>query len=75
VIWSLFIQVVEGLKQLHTLGIFHRDIKVLFCIIVKPANIFLNDGDIAKLGDMNVSKISESGLCMTQTGTPYYASP
>jgi len=24
---------------------------------------------------MNVSKISEKGLCMTQTGTPYYASP
>jgi hypothetical protein len=29
----------------------------------------------AKLGDMNVSKISEKGMCMTQTGTPYYASP
>ena len=24
---------------------------------------------------MNVSKITQSGLCMTQTGTPYYASP
>ena len=24
---------------------------------------------------MNVSKISEQGLCLTQTGTPYYASP
>ena len=24
---------------------------------------------------MNVSKVSEKGLCMTQTGTPYYASP
>lgn len=24
---------------------------------------------------MNVSKISEAGLCNTQTGTPYYASP
>lgn len=26
-----------------------------------------------KLGDMNVSKVGD--LCMTQTGTPYYASP
>ena len=24
---------------------------------------------------MNVSKIAEEGLCITQTGTPYYASP
>ena len=24
---------------------------------------------------MNVSKVSEEGLCLTQTGTPYYASP
>ncbi len=24
---------------------------------------------------MNVSKISYEGLCMTRTGTPYYASP
>jgi NIMA (never in mitosis gene a)-related kinase len=27
-----------------------------------------------KIGDLNVSKIS-TGLCQTQTGTPYYASP
>lgn len=57
-IWSIFIQIVEGLKQLHCLGIFHRDIKVLSSFNLKPANIFLHDGDIAKLGDMNVSKIS-----------------
>lgn len=51
---------------MHGLKILHRDIKT--------ANIFLHD-EIAKLGDMNVSKISEEGLCITQTGTPYYASP
>lgn len=34
----------------------------------------MKDGS-AKLGDMNVSKITEKGLCQTQTGTPYYASP
>ena len=28
-----------------------------------------------KLGDLNVSKISKSGLASTQAGTPYYASP
>ena len=31
---------------------------------------------IVKLGDLNVSKISDNrGLNYTQTGTPYYASP
>jgi len=30
---------------------------------------------LAKLGDMNVSKVSKNGLLYTQTGTPYYASP
>jgi NIMA (never in mitosis gene a)-related kinase len=30
---------------------------------------------VAKLGDMNVSKVTEASLAYTQTGTPYYASP
>merc|ERR1719463_106736 len=45
---------------------------------MKCANVFLNSsptGLIAKLGDFNVSKVAKRGLCMTQTGTPYYASP
>ncbi len=47
-------------------------------MLIQPANVFLHEENgtyQAKLGDMNVSKISEKGLCMTQTGTPYYASP
>ena len=42
---------------------------------IQTANVFLYEDDMAKLGDMNVSKISEEGLAVTQTGTPYYASP
>ena len=66
-IWKIFIQMTKGLKALHDLKILHRDLK--------SANIFLfNDGS-AKIGDLNVSKVTKKGLGYTQTGTPYYASP
>jgi len=58
---------IKGLKALHDLKIFHRDLK--------SANIFLNKDGTAKLGDLNVSKLAKRGLLYTQTGTPYYASP
>jgi len=46
----------------------HRDLK--------SANVFLAENSIAKLGDMNVSRMADKeGLNYTQTGTPYYASP
>ena len=66
-IWAIFIQVVRGLKSLHELQIMHRDLK--------SANVFLFKDQVAKLGDLNVSKVAEKGLNYTQTGTPYYASP
>ena len=66
-VWSVLIQVTMGLKALHDLGVFHRDLK--------SANIFLNKDGTVKLGDMNVSKVSKDGFLKTQTGTPYYASP
>ena len=66
-IWSIFIQMVYGLKELHEKNIIHRDLK--------SANIFLMKNGICKLGDLNVSKIAKSGMLKTQTGTPYFASP
>ncbi|CDW81470.1 protein kinase domain containing protein [Stylonychia lemnae] len=45
-------------------------------VFIQSANVFLYKDWTAKLGDMNVSKISNyKGLNYTQTGTPYYASP
>lgn len=69
-IWRYLDGMCQGLRALHDLRILHRDMKC--------ANVFLSqsrDGPIAKLGDFNVSKVAKRGLCMTQTGTPYYASP
>ena len=66
-VWKVFIQLLKGLKALHDLKILHRDIK--------SANVFLFQGGICKLGDLNVSKVARKGLGYTQTGTPYYASP
>jgi NIMA (never in mitosis gene a)-related kinase len=67
-VWRIFIQIMKGLRELHRLGIMHRDLK--------SANIFLNKDLTVKLGDMNVSKLAtKEGLNYTQTGTPYYASP
>ena len=66
-IWSIFIQMTRGLKALHDLNVFHRDLK--------SANVFLNQDGSVKIGDMNVSKVAKDGFLRTQTGTPYYASP
>jgi len=65
-IWQVAYDLISGLKVLHSNKIIHRDIK--------PANIFFVDG-VAKLGDLNVSKVMEGKFAMTQTGTPYYTSP
>jgi len=70
-VWRFLYGMCHGLKALHDMRILHRDLKC--------ANVFLHTSPgsetVAKLGDFNVSKVAKRGLCMTQTGTPYYASP
>jgi len=71
-VWRYIHGMLHGLKALHDMRILHRDLKC--------ANVFLSTCPrtkevIALLGDFNVSKVAKRGLCMTQTGTPYYASP
>ncbi len=56
-IWSVLIQMLRGLKALHKLKIFHRDLK--------SANVFLNKDGTAFLGDLNVSKVAKKGLLYT----------
>lgn len=67
-IWMIFIQITKGLRAIHDMNVMHRDLKC--------ANVFMNRDGSVKLGDMNVSKVTnKEGLNFTQTGTPYYASP
>ena len=56
----------KALNTLHRNKIIHRDLK--------PGNVFFVDG-VAKLGDLNISKVVEGGFASTQAGTPYYTSP
>ena len=67
-VWSYFVQMLQGINSLHDSGIVHRDLKC--------ANVFLTAAGRIKLGDLNVSKVVQTGRLMhTQTGTPYYACP
>ena len=43
IIWSIFIQILKGLKVLHDNNLMHRDLK--------SANIFIMKNGICKLGD------------------------
>jgi len=57
-IWRYFLHILRGLKVLHDNSILHRDLKC--------ANIFISkNGRVAKLGDLNVSKIAKAGLVRT----------
>lgn len=68
-VWWYFIQIVNGIKHLHSRRILHRDIKTL--------NIFLDGKDRVKIGDLGVSKVinDSSFFAHTIIGTPYYLSP
>jgi translation initiation factor 2-alpha kinase 4 len=50
VLWSHFAQCVQGLAQLHSKGIIHRDIK--------PGNIFVNG--VVKIGDLGLATYASS---------------
>lgn len=56
VVWNFFIQMLQGINSLHENQIVHRDLKA--------ANVFLTKEGTIKLGDMNVSKVIQTGALM-----------
>ncbi len=65
------LDVIEGLREAHRLGLIHRD--------VKPSNCFLDGEGRVKVGDFGLSKSQAGSTHLTRTGsflgTPLYASP
>ena len=68
----LVIQVARALEHAHAQGLIHRD--------VKPKNIMMAPGGIAKLADMGLARVaSDQEAAQAEAGraygTPYYISP
>lgn len=67
-IWLFLIQLLEGLRSLHSCGVIHRDLK--------SSNILLVAPDLVKIADLGVSTVLISTKCnRTQIGTPLYMPP
>ncbi|MFO0799529.1 MAG: protein kinase [Gemmataceae bacterium] len=64
-------QVCDGLQRAHKQGLIHRD--------VKPDNVLVTKGGVAKLTDMGLVKDVEGDTNLTKTGrglgTPHYMAP
>ncbi|MFO0844998.1 MAG: serine/threonine-protein kinase [Gemmataceae bacterium] len=68
---EIILQVATGLQQIHEADLVHRD--------VKPDNIMLAAGGVAKLSDLGLVKVLDDGVDLTRPntglGTPNFMAP
>lgn len=64
-----FVQLLEGLKYLHAMGIVHRDLKLENLLLARKDDI----GSM-KIADFGLAKSLDRGQAQTVCGTPAYVS-
>jgi serine/threonine-protein kinase len=69
---KVIIQIARALEHAHSRGLIHRD--------VKPKNIMMTKGGVAKLADMGLARVADDAQTAQAEagrafGTPYYISP
>lgn len=74
-IWQFLLEILEGLRILHSCGVVHRDLK--------SANILISAPDLIKIGDLGIAtvlhkhktNVFSKEMAKTQIGTPLYLAP
>lgn len=71
-IWRFLLEILEGLRVLHSCGVVHRDLK--------SANILISAPDLVKIGDLGIATVLhqkkyQKEMAKTQIGTPLYLAP
>jgi len=68
----IFLQMCNGLKYAHDLGVIHRDIKPANILISREGEVKLADFGIATSKEMDEDGLTKAGMTL---GTPAYMSP
>lgn len=64
-IMSIFVQILQGLKDIHSKNLIHRDIK--------PQNIMIFNNGVVKISDFGITNFAKDSI--TKIGDPRYVAP